>query len=259
MNLPPMNLPHSLDRSLVIRAPRAVVFRFFTDSARFARWWGEGSSITAEVGGAMRIRYPNGVIALGEVTAIDPDRSIAFTYGYESAHPDLPPGSSLVTIVLEDHRDGTLLRLQHQLPSTKLRDSHAPGWRFQLSLFANVVADEVMAEAGETTDRWFRAWAEPDAARRGALLLACTLDEVTMQDRWACIVGRDELSGHIAATHMHMPGVVMQRRGDIRQCQGTALIEWEARRPDGSVLANGTNVMRFGPDGRIAGVVGLPG
>ncbi|MEZ6036370.1 MAG: SRPBCC domain-containing protein [Planctomycetota bacterium] len=253
-----MNLPHSLERTLVIRAPRAIVFRFFTDSARFARWWGEGSSIHAEVGGEVRIRYPNGIVACGTVTAIEADRSIAFTYGYESTQPELPVGSSLVTITLDEHRDGTRLQLRHDLPGEKMRDAHVPGWRFQLSLFANVVADEAMAAAAATCDRWFAAWAEADAARRAELLASCASDDVTMQDRWACLAGRDELSAHIAGTHHHMPGVVMKRDGDVRHCQGTALVAWQATGADGKPLGRGVNVVRFAADGRIAAVVGLP-
>jgi hypothetical protein len=59
----PDNLTQTLERSVLIHAERATVFRYFTDSARFARWWGEGSSIDARPGGAMRIRYPNGIEA----------------------------------------------------------------------------------------------------------------------------------------------------------------------------------------------------
>ena len=48
-------LPFALTRTLTIRAPRSVVFRYFTDSRRFAAWWGEGSTIDGRVGGAVRI------------------------------------------------------------------------------------------------------------------------------------------------------------------------------------------------------------
>ena len=47
-----------LDRTIEIRAARATVFRFFTESARWARWWGAGSTIEPVVGGAVRIVYP---------------------------------------------------------------------------------------------------------------------------------------------------------------------------------------------------------
>ena len=64
-------LPFALTRTLTIRAPRSVVFRYFTDSRRFAAWWGEGSTIDGRVGGAVRIQYPNDIIAAGEVTAME--------------------------------------------------------------------------------------------------------------------------------------------------------------------------------------------
>jgi len=39
------DLAFSLERTITIRAQRSTVFRFFTDSERFARWWGKGSEI----------------------------------------------------------------------------------------------------------------------------------------------------------------------------------------------------------------------
>jgi uncharacterized protein YndB with AHSA1/START domain len=250
-------LPHSLERSLVIRAPRAIVFRYFTDPARFALWWGEGSSIEGRVGGDVRIRHPNEVVACGTVEAIEPDRRIAFTYGYENSHPELPPGRSLVTIELDDHADGTLLRFRHDLPTADMRDQHVPGWRYHLAVFANVVANERNAGVAATIDRWFEAWAEQDADRRRELLAACATDEVAMRDRFSCLMGRDELHGHIANTHVHVPGLVMQRSTEPRHCQGTVLFEWSALGPDGQAMANGTNVARLAADGRITDVVGF--
>jgi uncharacterized protein YndB with AHSA1/START domain len=40
-----MTLAFSLDWTIEIRARRATVFGFFTDAARWARWWGSGSTI----------------------------------------------------------------------------------------------------------------------------------------------------------------------------------------------------------------------
>src|SRR5262249_39324808 len=105
-------LPHSLDRSVVIRARPGTVFRYFTDSTRFASWWGEGSSIDARPGGAVRIVYPGGVVVIGNVVTVKPTEQISFTYGYESKNSELvPAGGSLVTVTVEPHPDGTLLHL----------------------------------------------------------------------------------------------------------------------------------------------------
>src|ERR1039458_2266149 len=92
-------LPHQLERTVVIRAEPETVFRFFTDSARWANWWGAGSTIDATPGGKVYIRHPNGVEAMGEVVEVQVPREIVFTLGYASGKP-MPPGSSRVTINL---------------------------------------------------------------------------------------------------------------------------------------------------------------
>lgn len=250
-------LPHVLDRTVVIRAPRPLVFRYFTDSERFAKWWGAGSHIEGRVGGAVRIVYPNGVVARGEVTRLEPDRLVAFTYGYEDAQKPIPVGGSLVTVTLQDHRDGTQLALRHDFGTAVARDQHVPGWRFQLAVFANVATDEAQAGVERQVDTWFAAWNEGDAGQRDALLAGCASDDVRMQDRWSCVTGRDELAQHIAMCLLHAPGTTMRRRGAPRHCQGTALVDWAATDAQGNPRGQGTNVVMLAADGRIAGVVGF--
>jgi uncharacterized protein YndB with AHSA1/START domain len=251
-----MNPPYPLDRSVLIRAPRDVVFRYFTDSARFARWWGKGSTIDCRPGGAVRIVYPNAIVAAGVVERVEADRGITFTYGYE-ARPEVPVGGSRVTIELRDHAEGTLLHLRHELPTEAARDDHVQGWRYQLALFANAVADEQHAACAERADEWFAAWAETDADRRAAALARCASDDVRMQDAYSCLRGRDELTAHIAASQMHMPGVRIARAGAPRHCQGTALVDWVANDAGGVPRGRGTNVFALAADGRIAAVTGF--
>ena len=251
-----MDLPHSLTRSLVIRAPRDVVFGYFTDSSRFAAWWGEGSTIEPRVGGAVRIVYPNDIVMRGEVRAIEPNASITFTWGYENSHPELPPGSSLVTIRLHDDPDGTRLDLQHDLPSETMRDHHVAGWRYHLSVFASVVTAAHHRDATAMLDRWFEAWSTTDAEQRARLLAEATREDVAMLDPYSCIRGRDELAAHIANYHVHMPDITTMRTGEPRQCQGTALVDWQAQDAEGNVRSAGTNHVQLAPDGRIAAVTG---
>ena len=66
------SLPVHVDRTVFIRARRETVFTFFTESDRFAAWWGEGSTIDARPGGAFVMRLPGGGEASGEVGP-DPD------------------------------------------------------------------------------------------------------------------------------------------------------------------------------------------
>lgn len=249
-------LPHALERSIVIRAERATVFRYFTDSERFARWWGAGSSIDPRPGGRVEIRYPNAVRAVGEVIAITPGERVVFTYGYVSGTP-FGPGASRVSIALSDHEHGTLLELRHDFREPHARDAHLGGWRYQLAVFANVVAAEQHAGLTELVDRYFAAWAVGDAELRRTELEACVCSDVEFRDAFGCVSGLGELEAHISAVRQHMAGVRLARNGTPRQCQGMALVDWSASSPDGTPRGSGTNVLQLAPDGRIALVVGF--
>jgi uncharacterized protein YndB with AHSA1/START domain len=250
-------LPFSLERSLLICAQRKTVFRFFTDSKLFAEWWGAGSHIEGRPGGALKIVYPDGTVALGEVVETVEDERIVFTYGYEAASKPIPPGGSLVTINLAERPEGTWLTLKHEVADEKTRDQHIPGWRYQLALFANAAAAAQHTNLRSVVDRYFAAWAEQDAVRRRREFLEIAVSGIVFQDRFGCTAGLDDLDSHIGLTQMHMRGVSLHRVGEPRQCQGTALVEWEARGGDGNPLAIGSNVFTLAPDGRIARVVGL--
>ncbi len=251
-------LPHSLDRSVVIRARPGTVFRYFTDTARFASWWGEGSSIDARPGGAVRIVYPGGVVVTGNVVALRPVEQISFTYGYESKNSELvPAGGSLVTVTVQQHPEGTLLHLKHDFSAAPARDAHIPGWRYQLAVFANVSSREEYGSAESVVDRYFAVWSEPDSAKRHAELASLASADLVFRDGFGVTASPSDLADHIGATLMHMPGMRMARDGALRQCQGTGVADWVARAPDGTVATRGSNVFDFAPDGRITRVVGL--
>ena len=246
--------PHALDRDITIRARPEIVFRYFTDSERFARWWGEGSRIEPSPGGAVRIRYPNAIVVTGEVVEIDPPRRIVFTYAYgETPGPD----PTLVTIELLPHVDGTLLRLRHEFADAKTRDAHVQGWRYQLARFAAVVGDEVHAGAADAISAWFASWNEADVSRRRDALAGAVAPDVRFRDGNGDIYGIDELVPHIAATHRFMAGITLLPRGQVRRGHDVALADWQAVRQDGSVVRTGTSVFRFTPEGRIEDVTGI--
>jgi uncharacterized protein YndB with AHSA1/START domain len=249
-------LDHVLDRTVTIAARRETVFRYFTDSERFAAWWGAGSRIEPRPGGAVHIRYPNAVVAGGEIVEITPVERVVFTFGYESGQP-IPIGASRVTITLEETPRGTLVRLRHELPTARVRDEHVQGWRYQLAVFANVVAKEAHAGIAALADRFFATWGESDPAKRKAELQVVAVDALGFRDPYSCTDGLDDLNAHIAASQRFMPGVVLARAGEARQCQGVALVDWEVQGPDGAARAKGTNIFELAPDGRIARVTGI--
>src|SRR5438034_585128 len=83
----------------------------------------------------LRIRYPNGVLASGDVVEVAPPERIVFTYGYEDPAKRMRPGGSRVVVTLQERKDGTLLHLRHELPDAAARDHHVQGWRYQLAVF----------------------------------------------------------------------------------------------------------------------------
>ncbi|MEQ1892054.1 MAG: SRPBCC domain-containing protein [Planctomycetota bacterium] len=253
-------LEFSLEREVVIRAPRAVVFRFFTDPARFASWWGAGSTIEGRVGGALRIAFAGGGgVATGEVLELVAPERIVFTYGYEGAGKPIAPGGSRVTITLAEHPQGTRLRLVHEIADKPTRDEHVQGWRYHMAVFSNVATNEALVGAGAAVLRWFSAWNEADGAKRASALGALVRDDIVFQDAYSSTSGRDDLVAHVAAAKVHMPGLVVEPCSDVRHCQGTALVDWLVKMPDGKTMAKGTNIFELAPDGRFMRVVGLWG
>jgi uncharacterized protein YndB with AHSA1/START domain len=251
-----MNLPHRLDRTIVIQAAPATVFSFFTDSERWAAWWGPGSTIEPRAGGRVYIRHPGGIESAGEVVEIVTPQRFVFTYGFVSGKP-IPPGASLVTVNVEPFEYGTRLRLAHEFAEATVRDEHLQGWRYGLSVFANVVTDLANANAAATVDAWFAVWSEPAAQARERKLSDIAAADVRFRDRFGLIDGISDLVPHIGAAQRFMPGVHLRRSGDVRHCQGTVLANWIAVAADGQERWRGSNVFVLRGDGRIEAVTGF--
>jgi uncharacterized protein YndB with AHSA1/START domain len=243
-------LTETLDREISICARRETVFAYFTDSDRFARWWGEGSRIDPRPGGEVFIHYPNGITALGEVVAIEPPGRIEFTY----VTGGVP---SLVTIHLEETVRGTLLKLHHAFSSAKIRDHFVQGWRYQLALFSKAVADESQGVLAARVDAFLRAWGEPDGKTRRELMESCATPGIVFRDAYSATEGMDDLLANLDAVQLFMPGMTLVRSGDVRLSHGTAIAPWTAKKENGEAAGTGINVFDLSPDGLIDRVVGF--
>jgi uncharacterized protein YndB with AHSA1/START domain len=248
--------PYHVNRTIVIGALPDVVFCFFTDSNRWASWWGAGSTIDPQPGGQVLVRHPNGIEMIGEVLEIAPPARLSFTYGYASGTP-VAPGQSRVVIRLEAVPEGTRLHLRHEFAESDAAEHHVQGWRYQLSLFGNAVANEVHAGAASVTDRWFSVWSNPDGNARDAELRNLVSPTITMRDRFSLIAGASDLRDQLTAVHHFMPGMTLTREGDVRHCQGVVLADWIAKSPDGQVRGRGTNVFTLDALNQIESVTGL--
>jgi Activator of Hsp90 ATPase homolog 1-like protein len=196
------------------------------------------------------------VEVVGEVLEIAPPDRIVFTWGNAGGKP-IAEGGSRVTILLEPNRAGTRLHLLHEFTDEAVRDEHVQGWRFQLALFANVVADENFADANGLVDAWFNAWALQDHKARDLEFARIAAADVRFRDRFSLLDGLADLSAHAGASQRFMPGIRMRRKGEVRHCQGTIVADWVAISADGQERMSGINVFVMGPDGRIDTVTGL--
>jgi hypothetical protein len=70
--------------------------------------------------------------------------------------------------------------------------------------------------------------------------------------------GIDDLTSHIGASQRFMPGMSLERKGNVRHCQGTVLADWVARSSqDGQIKLSGTSVLAFAPDVKIKSVTSV--
>lgn len=247
---------YQLDRIITIGARPETVFGYFTDSARWASWWGAGSTIDPRPGGHVLVVHPGGIKASGEIVEITPPERLTFTYGYAGGKP-FPPGASRVSIRLEPHPEGTQLHLTHEFADESGREEHIQGWRYQLALFANLVANESNRGAADAIDTWFDAWNADSGDVRRAALTRVASSGVRFADRFSRTEGLDDLAAHLEAARRFMPGLQMRRNGEVRHCQGCALADWIVIAADGQQKGSGTNVFLFDGNRRITAVTGF--
>jgi uncharacterized protein YndB with AHSA1/START domain len=250
---------HRLRLAVHIRASPAVVFPFLSTPEGFAAWMGEGSEIGAEAGAPMRVEYPNGVQALGEVLEIDPPDRVVFTWGFRDGTNGIEPGATRVAITLEEVDDGTLLTFEHDgFDAAEQAGAHRGGWRYYLALLteaASAAAYDGFLE--QRVEAFIDAWSERDLERRRELLAKCVTDDVVFRDAIGYTTGIDDLVEHISAALRFMPGVRLETRGGPSRTHEVAMCGWGVVGPEGAVLASGDNEVRLGPDGRFREVVGV--
>jgi len=138
------------DRELVVSrlidAPRALVFKAWTQPEHVARWWGPQGFTTIfcdmdiRVGGkyrcGMRSLQGTEYCKVGVYREIVEPERIVFTFAWEDAYGN-PCHELLTTVTFEERGSKTLLTLrQGTFQTTGQRDSHVSGWASCLERFA---------------------------------------------------------------------------------------------------------------------------
>jgi glutathione S-transferase len=137
-----------------LKAPRALVFKMFTDGAHLARWFGPlGHTCTEcvvepKVGGRFyaALTGPDGALRRveGVFTEVTSDRRLAFTWAWldEAGQPREPDLKTLVTITFEPKGDETELTLRHDgFPNAERAGMHDKGWESSFDCLAQYLAE----------------------------------------------------------------------------------------------------------------------
>ena len=239
-----------------IAARPATVFRFLSDPERFRAWMGEGAELGLDQ--SLRIHYPAGRVAEGQILELVQDRRLVFSYGYRESAA-MGPGSSTVRIEIAPDGEGTHVVLTHEgLPDPASAKGHEGGWRHYLSRLRAVAIAEQMEDVVECAiDAYMAAWGEADAARRMALLDRCWSDAGLFADSTGSAEGRNGLNAYIAAAQQFMPGARLERAGAVTMVLDRARFAWRASAADGTPLGQGVNFLEFDSSGRIARLSGF--
>lgn len=136
-----MNPDLDLTLQRVIRAPRAAVWRAWTDPARLAQWWlpaparCEVARLDVRPGGAFVTRLDGGPHLDAAFLVVDDGERLVFTTaidsGWRPASPD--PVAMTAEITFGDHPDGTDYRVLVRHGDPAARELHeklgfADGW-----------------------------------------------------------------------------------------------------------------------------------
>lgn len=138
----------------VFDAPRDLVFRAWTETEHFARWWGPAGSslpfctLDARPGGTLHFchRFPDhpDVWVRGEYREVAAPERISFACWFSDAEgnrverPGFPPGMTIL-VTLDEHGGGTLLTARHA--GLTEDQGEVQGWTESLDRLAALLAD----------------------------------------------------------------------------------------------------------------------
>jgi uncharacterized protein YndB with AHSA1/START domain len=139
----------ALGMTRVLPAPRAVVFRAFTDPGELAKWWGPSGftspsvEVDLRVGGSYRIAMqpPDGDLFYlsGEFREVDPPARLAYTFRWEDPAPD--DQENLVSLSFRDLGGATeIVFTQGPFATEARRALHEQGWTDGFERLRQVIA-----------------------------------------------------------------------------------------------------------------------
>ncbi len=119
-----------------VAAPPETVFDFLVQPDKVLQWMGTAIDIDPRAGGRFWMDANGTDRAAGHYQEVVRPERVVFTFGWEDS-PDVPAGSTTVTIRLEAEDDGTTtVELRHHGLPQGPADPHREGWTHLLARLA---------------------------------------------------------------------------------------------------------------------------
>ena len=108
-------VPERIEREIVIKAPREIVWSVITEPEHVGRWFSDSAAIDLRPGGELILTWDEHGPVYWRVERIDPPRFVSFHWlrgGHDPGDLELSEGNStLVEFTLEEEGEGTRLRV----------------------------------------------------------------------------------------------------------------------------------------------------
>lgn len=91
-------------QEMSVRAPAHLVYAMLTEPTLFVQWMAVDATLDPRPGGIVRWTHANGDTCAGRYVELVPGRRVVFTYGWERADVEIPPGSTTVEIEITRQR-----------------------------------------------------------------------------------------------------------------------------------------------------------
>jgi uncharacterized protein YndB with AHSA1/START domain len=122
----------AIEREVRVEAEPEVVFPFFTDPEKMLRWIGTEATLDPRPGGIFRVNVSGRDVVRGEFVEVVPCERVIFTWGWEGEVFPVPPGSSVVEVLLRPDGNGTVVQVRHSELPEAMRSFHGFGWEHSL-------------------------------------------------------------------------------------------------------------------------------
>jgi uncharacterized protein YndB with AHSA1/START domain len=131
--------PSTLRREIRIAAAPGIVFDYLTNAAKIPLWAGTEAASDPRLGGAYRVVINPGHVIAGEYVEVLRPRRIVCTWGWVDS-PTIPPGSTVVEIVLRADGRNTVVTLTHAALPERAHEGHTEVWDHYLPRLAAVAS-----------------------------------------------------------------------------------------------------------------------